>query len=410
VNGEVWVVGTWDTKSEELSYIAAILRARGLRAVTVDVGTRTANCPVEIPAREVAGWHAGGANAVFGTDRGASVQAMSQALIALVRDALRTRELAGMIAVGGSGGTSIIAPAMRLLPIGKPKLMISTLASGDVRPFVDVVDMTMMFPVTDIAGLNRLSRVILANAANAMAGMVLGEVPPAPDQLPSIGCTMFGVTTPCVQRIRAGLADSFDVQVFHANGPGGRAMEALAASGMLQGIVDITTTEVIQNLVGGVCDAGPGRLAAASEHGLPWVGSVGAMDMVNWYATSGVPERFRNRRFHVHNAEVTLMRTTRDELAEAGRRLADKLNACAAPVRLVLPLKGLSALDAPGQPFFDPEADQALFDAIRQNLKVEHDRRLVVVDAHINEPEFAEAVLMNCRECLKPDVESARIR
>jgi uncharacterized protein (UPF0261 family) len=402
----VWVVGTWDTKAEELNYLASLLRGRGVSVTTVDVGTRrepSGPGPVDMPASQVAASHPQGAGAVFGGDRGTSVMAMSEALCAVVRSALRQDAIAGMIAVGGSGGTSLIAPAMRLLPIGKPKLMVSTMAAGDVGPFVGVVDMMMMFPVTDIAGLNRISRRVLGNAAHAMAGMVQGEIPaPDADARPAVGCTMFGVTTPCVQMIRASLAPRFDVQVFHANGSGGRAMEALAASGMLDGVIDLTTTEVLQHIVGGVCDAGPGRLESASVHGVPWVGSVGALDMVNWFAPGTIPERFRGRLFHAHNADITLMRTTADELRQAGRVIAGRLNSAPGTVCLLLPLGGLSAIDAPGQPFHDPKADAALFESIREHFAPSKAHRLVEVPAHINDPAFANAVAAEAGACFSP--------
>ncbi|TFY99849.1 Tm-1-like ATP-binding domain-containing protein [Ramlibacter rhizophilus] len=397
----VWVVGTWDTKAEELAYLAGLLRARGVAVTTVDVGTRSRFAEVDLRAEAVAGHHPHGPAAVSGaTDRGVAVSAMSEALCHLVRAALAKGDIAGMIAAGGSGGTALVAPAMRLLPIGVPKLLVSTMAAGDVSAFVGVSDMTLMFPVTDIAGLNRLSRRVLGNAAHAMAGMVLAP-PPAgggDDARPALGCTMFGVTTACVQGVRAGLSAGFDVQVFHANGSGGRAMEALAASGMLDGILDITTTEVGQHLVGGICDAGPGRLMAAAEQGLPWVGSVGALDMVNWFAPPTIPERFRGRLFHAHNANITLMRTTAAELRAAGREIAQRLNRSAGPVRLLLPLHGLSALDAPGQPFHDPSADAALFESIEAHFLPSDTHRLVPVAAHINDPEFIDAVLTQARE------------
>lgn len=401
----VWIVGTWDTKAEELAYLAGLLRDRGVHVVTVDVGTggKPSAIPVDMPAAVVARNHPQGAQAVFGLDRGSSVMAMSEALCAAVRSALAGDAIGGMIAVGGSGGTSLIAPAMRLLPIGRPKLLVSTMASGDVGPFVGVVDMMLMFPVTDIAGLNRLSRRILGNAAHAMAGMVQGVIPePGADARPALGCTMFGVTTPCVQAVRAALASRYDVQVFHANGAGGRAMEALAASGMLDGIIDVTTTEVLQHIVGGVCDAGPGRLECASVHGVPWVGSTGALDMANWFAPPSIPERFRGRLFHAHNANVTLMRTTEDELRQAGREIAARLNRSAGPVSLLLPLGGLSALDAPGQPFHDPAADAALFQSIRENFAAGGTHRLVEVAAHINDPAFAAALAAEAAACLSP--------
>ena len=399
----VWVVGTWDTKAEELAYIAALLRDRGLPVLTVDVGTSgVAAGLVDVSAADVAASHPQGASAVFGTDRGASVVAMSGALCAMVRAALGQDAISGMIAVGGSGGTSLIAPAMRLLPLGRPKLMVSTMAAGDVGPFVGVVDMMLLFPVTDIAGLNRLSRRTLGNAAHAMAGMVLGVIPATfADARPALGCTMFGVTTPCVQQVRTQLSSTYDVQVFHANGPGGRAMEAVAASGMLDGVIDVTTTEVLQHMVGGVCDAGPGRLECASVHGVPWVGSVGALDMVNWFAPSTVPEHFRGRVFHAHNANVTLMRTLSAELRDAGREIAVRLNQAPGPVRLLLPLRGLSALDAPGAPFHDPLANADLFQTLREYFITSSSHRLVEVDAHINDPAFARALVAEAAACFR---------
>ena len=323
-----WVVGTFDTKADELNYMASLLRAAGVAVVTVDIGTRS-QAAADIPSHTVAQHHPRGAAAVFAaTDRGVAVSAMSEALCALVRERLAAGQITGMLGAGGSGGSAMIAPAMRLLPIGRPKLLVSTMAAGNMAPYVDVVDMTSVYPVTDIAGLNRLSRTILANAAHAMAGMLLHAVPSVGpgDDKPAIGLTMFGVTTPCVQAVRALLADSFDAQIFHANGPGGRTLESLAAAGMLQAVVDITTTEVGQHLAGGICDAGPNRLDAAARHGLPWVGSVGALDMINWGAPETIPAQHSGRRFHRHNANITLMRSTADELIAAGHRIAEQLN------------------------------------------------------------------------------------
>lgn len=400
-SGRAWVVGTFDTKSEELLYIARLIRAQGVQVLTVDVGTRSDSSAADMGAGEVARWHPGGAQAVLGgSDRGASVVAMGQALCERVRAAVEKDEIAGMIGIGGSGGTSMIAPAMRLLPIGKPKLMVSTLAAGDVSPFVDVVDMMMLYPVTDIAGLNRLSRTILANAAHAMAGMLRTPAPQAlPQDKPAVGCTMFGVTTPCVQQVRAALP-AVDLQVFHANGPGGRAMEALAASGLLEAVVDVTLTEVVQHIVGGVCDAGPGRLDAAARFHLPWVGSLGALDMVNWFAPDTIPQQHRRRLFHAHNANVTLMRTTPHEMAQAGTRIARQLNRSQGPVRLLMPLGGVSTLDAPGQPFHDPEANAALFDAITRDFQRSDTHRMLALPLHINDPAFAAALAAELTDVL----------
>lgn len=389
-----WVVGTFDTKAAELSYLASLLRAAGLRTLTVDIGTRSPAGVADIAAREVASHHPDGVGAVFdATDRGVAVMAMSQALCALVRERLAAGAIDGMLGVGGSGGSSMIAPAMRLLPIGVPKLLVSTMAAGDVSAYVGVTDMTLMYPVTDIAGLNRLSRTVLANAAHALAGMLLHHAPPAQTHdKPSIGLTMFGVTTPCVQAVRELLAGEFDTQVFHANGAGGRTLEALAAAGMLRAVVDITTTEVGQHLAGGVCDAGPNRLDAAARHGLPWVGSVGALDMINWGAPSTIPERHRGRIFHVHNADVTLMRSNTQEMQAAAQRIAAQLNQAGGPVRLLLPLGGLSMLDAPGQPFHDPQANAAFFAALQQHFIVSDTHQLIALPCHINDPAFAAAL------------------
>ena len=265
-----------------------------------------------------------------------------------------------MIGLAGSGGTAILAPTMRSLPIGVPKVLVSTLAAGDMSPYVGIHDITTMFPVTDVAGLNRISRVVLGNAANALAGMMLRPPPPVADDKPSIGISMFGVTTPCVLAVSAALSAEFDVQVFHANGHGGRVLEALVEAGMLKGVVDVSTTEAADYLFGGVCSAGPERFDAIAKTGVPWVGSVGALDMVNFWAPETVPERYRGRRFHAHNANVTLMRTTPQENAQIGAWLAEKLNRSPGPVRLLLPEGGVSMLDAPGNPFHDPQANAAL--------------------------------------------------
>ncbi len=394
-----WVVGTFDTKAAELRYIAGLLRAAGVRVVTVDIGTRSEPGAADIDAAAVAAHHPRGARAVFEpSDRGEAVIAMGEALCALVRERLAAGGIQGMLGVGGSGGSSMIAPALRLLPIGSPKLLVSTMAAGDVSAYVDVVDMTLMYPVTDIAGLNRLSRTILANAAHALAGMLLRRVPPPDGQdKPALGLTMFGVTTPCVQAVRGLLQDDFDIQVFHANGPGGRTLEALAAAGMLRAVVDITTTEVGQHLAGGVCDAGPGRLDAAARHGLPWIGSLGALDMINWGAPATIPQRHQGRTFHVHNAHVTLMRSNARELEAAARRIAEQLNRAGGPVRLLLPLGGLSMIDAPGQPFHDPAVDAVLFDTLEQGFEASDTHRLIRLPHHINDPAFAAAVAEQVR-------------
>jgi uncharacterized protein (UPF0261 family) len=396
--GAAYVVGTFDTKAEELRYVAELLRAAGVHSVTVDVGTTTPAADADISAVKVAGFHPGGADTVLKAgDRGAAVTAMSEALVRFIS---QQKDIGGIIGLGGSGGTAIIAPAMRALPIGVPKLMVSTVAAGDVGPYVGVHDIAMMFPVTDIAGLNRLSRVILGNAAHALAGMMTRSVPADSGAKPALGFSMFGVTTSCVQQLTARLAGDFECQVFHANGPGGRALEALAFAGMLQGIVDITTTEAADHLLGGVCTAGPDRFEAVARLGIPWVGSCGALDMVNFWAKETVPEKYRNRLLHAHNANVTLMRTTAGELAEIAAWICEKLNRSSGPVRMLLPEGGLSALDAPGQKFHDPEAREAMFAAFERNFAVSGTHRLLRVPFHINDAGFAAIAESHIRDVM----------
>lgn len=392
-----YVIGTFDTKAAELHYVAELIRSAGVPTVRVDVSTRCEVTDVEVPAGKVAAHHPQGGAAVLAcTDRGKAVTAMAVALRAF----MATRDdIAAVIGLGGSGGTAIITPAMRDLALGVPKLMVSTLASGNTAPYVDVYDIMMMFPVTDIAGLNRLSRLILGNAAHAIAGMVLHRPPAVADPKPALGMTMFGVTTPCVQQVAAAL-DEFDCQVFHATGVGGRAMEALVGAGMLGGVVDITTTEVADFLCGGVCSAGSERMDAVIRSGVPWVGSCGALDMVNFWALDTVPERYRGRLLHAHNANVTLMRTTADEMRQIGAWIARKLNASPGPVRWLLPEGGLSAIDAPGEVFHDPEADSALFQAAEETFVGSDSHRLVRVPHHINEPAFARAIVEHIREVI----------
>jgi uncharacterized protein (UPF0261 family) len=296
-----------------------------------------------------------------------------------------------VISMGGSGGTSIGTTAMQALPVGLPKLMVSTMASGDVAPYVDVKDITMMYSVVDVSGLNRVSRRIFANAAGAICGMA-DQVMPEIEQKPLVAATMFGVTTPCVDRVRSRIEEAgYEVLVFHAVGSGGRSMEALVSDGFVSGVADVTTTEWCDELVGGVLSAGPDRLNAAARAGVPQVVSLGALDMVNFGPMDTVPERFRQRNLFVHNPSVTLMRTTPEECAKLGEIIAGKLNQTTGPTALFVPLKGVSQIDAEGMPFYDPAADAALFDAIRAHLdrtKVD----LVEMDLNINDPVFADAM------------------
>jgi len=393
-----YVVGTFDTKAAELQYVSDLLLAKGVATVRLDVSTKPHQWEVDVAARAVAAHHPLGLGAVFGpTDRGQAITAMTEALRAYVA----TRDdVGGMIGLGGSGGTALITPTMRDLPLGAPKVMVSTLASGDTAPYVGVHDITMVFPVTDISGLNRLSRVILGNAAHALAGMMLNPIPATTDDKPALGMTMFGVTTPCVQQMTASLSQDYDCQVFHAIGSGGRAMEAMAKAGLLRAVVDITTTEVADHLLGGVCTAGAERLDAIVETGIPWIGSTGALDMVNFWAPDTVPEKYRGRHFHVHNANVTLMRTTAEEMCKVGTWIAEKLNRSPGPVCWLLPEGGVSALDAPGQAFHDPHANAAMIDAITRSFVPSASHRLVRVPHHINSPEFAAIAIEQVRRVL----------
>jgi uncharacterized protein (UPF0261 family) len=396
--GTAYVIGTFDTKAEELRYVAGLLRAAGLPVVTVDVGTRVPDADADVGAETVAACHPQGVDAVLKAgDRGAAVTAMTEALLRFMAS---RRDIGGIIGLGGSGGTSIIAPAMRAQPIGLPKLMVSTLAAGDVSAFVGVHDITMLYPVTDIAGLNRLSRVILANAAHALAGMMSRSIPPATDARPALGLSMFGVTTPCIQQLTARLNADYECQVFHANGPGGRSLEAIAASGLLQGMVDLTTTEAADHLFGGVCTAGPERFDVVARTGIPWIGSCGALDMVNFWAPETIPDRYRGRLFHAHNANVTLMRTTATELGQIAAWISNKLNISPGPVCLLLPEGGISAMDAPGMPFYNPEADRALFVAFRRHFRQTEHHRLISLPHHINDESFVAAVEAEVRRLI----------
>ena len=386
----IYVVGTADTKGEELAFLADAIAATGAAVSRIDVGTRKAAIPIDITAKEIAGHHPDGSSAVLGgDDRGAAVAAMG---VAFTRFVQSRNDIAAMIGIGGGGGTSIITSGMRALPLGLPKIMVSTLASGDTAPYVDVSDIIMMPSVTDMAGLNRLSRVVLHNAAQAIAGMAATPAPP-PDGKPSIGLTMFGVTTPCVTAIADQLRTAYDCMVFHATGTGGRSMEKLADSGLLSGVIDITTTEVCDLLFGGVLPATEDRFGAIARRKLPYVGSVGALDMVNFWAPSTIPERYSGRLFYEHNPNVTLMRTTADECHQIGEWIGARLALCEGPLHFLIPEKGVSALDIEGGTFFDPQADAVLFDAIERTIRPNANRRVTRLPLHINDPEFAKAAV-----------------
>ena len=398
----VLLIGTLDTKGREYAYVRDLLRARGLDTFVLDAGVLGE--PVfkpDSPAALTA--EAGGeslAELREKRDRGHAIEIMGLGARALALKFLAEGKFDGVISMGGSGGTSIGSTAMQALPVGMPKVIVSTMAAGDVGPYVGVKDITMMYSVVDVSGLNRLSRRIFANAAGAIGGMVEQVMPKAEDK-PLIGATMFGVTTPCVDRVRARMeADGYEMLGFHAVGSGGRSFEALIADGVFDGVVDATTTEWCDELVGGVLSAGPERLDAAGKKGIPQVVSLGALDMVNFGPRETLPAKFEKRNIYVHNPQVTLVRTTPEECAKLGEIIAKKLNKSTGPAALFIPLKGVSAIDVEGMPFYDPAADKALFEAIRKHLdrsKVE----LVELDLAINDPAFADAMVDRLQKMLK---------
>jgi uncharacterized protein (UPF0261 family) len=386
----IYIVGTCDTKGVELAYVKQVLQAQDIPAIIVDVSTYAQGRGADVEPAEVASYHPEGPQAVFTGDRGRSIAAMAIAL----EQFLQSREdIGGMLGLGGSGGTALIAPAMRALNLGVPKLLVSTVASSNVAPYVGASDIMMMYSVTDLAGLNRITRIVLANAAHAIAGMVRDPVSSSSADRPAVGITMFGVTTPCVNRLVASLEQSHDCLVFHATGTGGRSMEKLADSGLLAGVIDVTTTEVCDLLMGGVFPCTEDRFGAIARTGVPYVGSCGALDMVNFGALNTVPAQYRERNLYVHNPEVTLMRTTPEENAWIGNWIGERLNRCEGPVRFLLPMGGVSVLDTPGMAFHDPEADAALFDALERTVHQTAQRQLIRVPQALNDPLFAEALL-----------------
>jgi uncharacterized protein (UPF0261 family)/ABC-type branched-subunit amino acid transport system ATPase component len=392
-----YVVGTFDTKGRELGFLRGCLEKLGLRVVTVDISTSGRPSSAMVNPREVARCHPQGERAVFTGDRGSAVTEMAAALEHFI---VRRRDLGGMISAGGSGNTALATPAMRRLPIGVPKVMVSTVASGDVKPYVGPSDICMMYSVTDVSGINRISEKVLGNAAHALAGMIAYAKPrdvPS-DAKPALGLTMFGLTTSCVQALTPLLEADYDCIVFHATGTGGQSMEKLVESKLISAVIDVTTTEIADEIVGGVLSAGPERMDAIARTRVPYVASCGALDMVNFWAMDTVPAQFRGRRLHRHNPNVTLMRTTAEENAKIGRFIAAKLNRMEGPVRFLIPEGGVSGLDVPGGPFWDPAADKALFDAITSEFRPGPMRKLVRLPLHINDPAFAQALAAQFRE------------
>jgi len=398
----VLLIGTLDTKGEEYAYLRDRLRQAGVDVLLADVGTLEPPSVEPDATRDEVAAATGVDLAAIAADqdRGAAVSAMAEAAAGFARRLHDEGRIDGILAAGGSGNTAIATRAMQALPVGVPKLMVSTMAAGDTRDYVGSRDVTLMASVTDVAGVNSISARVLANAAAAMAGMVSAPAVEVGDERPLVGVSMFGVTTQCVTYAREQLEQAgYEPVVFHATGVGGKSMEGLMESGFLSGVLDTTTTELCDDLVGGVLSAGPDRLEEAGALGLPQVVSLGALDMVNFGARETVPERFEDRNLYVHNPIVTLMRTTPEECAELGRRIARKLSAATGKVALFVPLRGVSAIDVEGGPFWDPEADRALFDAVRSG--VGENVELHELDLHMNDPEFAAAMVSKLDEYMK---------
>jgi uncharacterized protein (UPF0261 family) len=396
----ILLIGTLDTKGQEFAFVRNLIEARGHQVLLMNAGTFESTVQADIDAEEVA--EAGGVslNDVRSRhDRGQAMTVMQKGVATLTKHLYDNKQIHAVLGLGGSGGTLLATAGMRELPVGVPKLMVSTLASGDTAPYVDIKDITMMYSVVDIAGINRLSRQILANAAGMICGAVEQTLPTAEDK-PLIAATMFGVTTPCVTKVRERLEPhGFEVIIFHATGSGGRAMEGLIADGYVKAVADITTTELADELVDGVLSAGAKRLEIAGQLGVPQVVSLGALDMVNFWAMDSVPLKFKTRKLYRHNDNVTLMRTTVEENQELGRIIAEKLNKAKGKTTLVIPLKGVSMIDAEGQPFHDAEADKALFAALHEHLN--KNIKVVEVNAHINDDLFADAFVQEMLEVLR---------
>jgi uncharacterized protein (UPF0261 family) len=404
----VGLIGTLDTKRAEYQWLRDRLITEGVTVLLIDVGPFSESDLADVSSAQVAA-AGGGDLAVLRTrrDRGETMAVMGAGAAAVVARLFEAGEIHGLLAVGGSGGSSVAAPAMQALPVGVPKLLVSTMASGDVQPYVGEVDTTLMYSVVDVAGINSISRKVFGNATAAIAAMAKhyesGLAAPVAEQRPLVGITMFGVTTPAADEARARLDElGYETLVFHATGTGGRAMEKLIESGFLVGVCDLTTTELADDLVGGVLSAGPHRLEMAGRQGVPQVVSLGALDMVNFGPRDTVPARFAERNLFVHNPTVTLMRTTAAEMAELGGRIARKLAAATAPTEVFIPLRGVSAIDVDGAPFRDAEADAACFAALRVGL-AGSGVPVYELDQAINDTGFGAAMADALHRMIKQD-------
>lgn len=389
---KIAIIGTLDSKGEEYSYLKNIIERQGLETLVIDVGIFDPSIEADIKNEDIAKSVNESIKMLQEKkDRGYAVEIMSKGAVKVVKELYDKGEISGIISLGGSGGTALATPCMRTLPIGVPKIMVSTLASGDTRPYVGVSDLIMMHSVVDISGLNSISKKIIRNAANAIVGMVNNEEveDDKSEEKKLIAATMFGVTTPCVTKAREYLeSKGYEVIVFHATGTGGQAMENLIDGGFIDGVLDITTTELCDELVGGVLSAGPNRLEASVKRGIPQIVSTGALDMVNFGPYETVPEKFKDRKFYKHNPTVTLMRTTKEECRELGKLICEKLNKTNSKTAIVLPLKGISMIDVEGQPFYGQEEDQVLFDTIKNNIDNKN-IEIIEVQQDINDERIA---------------------
>ncbi|PHM72323.1 Tm-1-like ATP-binding domain-containing protein [Xenorhabdus sp. KJ12.1] len=400
----VGIIGTADTKLEELLWLKSCLCLAGVDSMIIDVSTSTPvddkqNEKVDISPFQITGYNPEGSDTVFCGERGKAISAMSVALTNFLHNSID--DIAGVIGIGGSGGTALITPAMQSLPVGLPKIMVSTMASGNVAGYIGASDIAMLYTVTDLCGLNNISRSILSNAANMMAGSVNYMMPLIKASRPSLGLTMFGVTTSCINQLTAELDTEYDCLAFHATGNGGTSMEKLASDGELLGVLDITLTEIADLLFDGVLSCPDTRLDIIAEKNIPWVGSAGALDMINFGSKETIPERYRNRTFIEHNAQVTLMRTTPEENYQLGVWIGNKLNKCNGPIRFIIPEGGFSALDCPEQPFYLPAATQAFSDGLEKTVNQTEQRKIIKTPSHINSPQFCSLVKQHFEEVMQ---------
>ncbi|MWP49867.1 MULTISPECIES: Tm-1-like ATP-binding domain-containing protein [unclassified Gilliamella] len=396
----IYLVTTLDTKGEEIIYIKNLLNLRNLNCKIVDISTQPHqfNHLATIEAETVANYHPNGKQAVFCGDRGKAIVAMADAFKLFL---IAQNDVEAILGLGGSGGTALITPAMQSLAVGVPKLMVSTMASGDISGYIGASDIAMMYSVTDIAGINVISRKVLTNAANFIAGSVLFKSQDMIEDKPAIGLTMFGVTTKCVQSVSAKLHKQYDCLVFHATGSGGKAMEKLADSHLLHGVLDITTTEVCDYLFGGVLACNEDRFGAIARSKIPYIGSCGALDMVNFASPDTIPEKYKDRLFYPHNPQVTLMRTTPEENKKMANWIANKLNQCLGYVTFIIPEGGFSALDIEGGAFWLPQANQAFIDEFEKTFIQTDKRKLIKTPYHINSAEFCDLIINEFANVMK---------